>query len=101
MEGDPTKPDFYVGSTFGADVLLGFKSGFYSPYIAVGFTDVSTFFYIDDDGIVINNENPYAGLTGSIGVQAQILKNLNAAAELYAVPGNLYTGRMNLSLLFQ
>ena len=101
VEGDPTMPDFYMGSTFGADLLFGFKTGFYSPYVAVGFTDVSTFFYIDDDGIVINNENPYAGFTGSFGVQAQLLKNLNGAAEFYAAPGNLYTGRLNFSLLFQ
>jgi len=101
VEGDPTKPDFYMGSTFGADLMLGYKSGFYSPYLAVGFTDVSTFFYIDDDGLVVNNENPYAGLTGSLGIQAKLLKNLNGAAELYAAPGNLYTGRLNISLLFQ
>ena len=99
--GDPTKPDFYMGSTFGADLMLGYKRGFYSPYIAVGFTDVSTFFYIDDDGLVINNENPYAGFTGSLGLQAKLLKNLQGAAEFYAAPGNFYTGRLNISLLFQ
>jgi hypothetical protein len=43
-EDGETMLDFYMGSTFGADVMLGYKSSHYTPYLAVGFTDVSTFF---------------------------------------------------------
>ena len=90
-----------MGSTFGADVMLGFKQSHYTPYVALGFTDVSTFFYIDDDGLVINNENPYAGLAASAGLQAQLLKNLQVSVEAYVVPGQIVTARSNLSLLFK
>ena len=101
VEGDPTALDFYMGSTFGADVMLGYKSSHYTPYLAVGFTDVSTFFLIGDDGKVVDNQDPYAGLTASAGVQALLLKNLQGAAEFYTAPGNIYTGRLQLNLLFQ
>ena len=100
-EGGETKPDFYMGSTFGADVMLGYKKSHYTPYVAIGFTDVSTFFYIDDDGLVINNENPYAGLTTSVGIQALLLKNLQFSIEGYVVPGQIITARSNISLLFK
>ena len=100
-EGGETKPDFYMGSTFGADLMLGFKQSHYTPYLAIGFTDVSTFFYIDDDGLVINNENPYAGVTTSVGIQAQLLKNLQFSTEGYIVQGNIITVRSNISLLFK
>jgi hypothetical protein len=100
-EDGETMLDFYMGSTFGADVMLGYKSSHYTPYLAVGFTDVSTFFYIDDDGLVVNNQAPYAGLTTSVGIQARLLKNIQGSAEFYAVPNQIYTGRVGLSLLFQ
>ena len=100
-EGGETKPDFYMGSTFGADIMLGYRSSHYTPYMAVGFTDVSTFFYIDDDGLVVNNMAPYAGLTASLGIQAKILDNLQTSAEVYVVPDQIITGRLGLSLLFQ
>ena len=100
-EGGETKPDFYMGSTFGGDVMLGYKSSHYTPYLAVGFTDVSTFFYIDDDGLVINNEQPYAGFTTSVGLQALLLKNLQTSVEAYIVPGQIITGRASISLLFK
>ncbi|MAA79941.1 MAG: hypothetical protein CL916_11860 [Deltaproteobacteria bacterium] len=100
-EGGETKPDFYMGSTFGADVMLGYRSSHYTPYLAVGFTDVSTFFYIDDDGLVVNNMAPYAGFTTSAGIQAKILDNLQTSAEVYFVPKQIVTARLNLSLLFQ
>ena len=100
-EDGETMLDFFMGSTFGVDGMLGYRTSHYTPYLAVGFTDVSTFFYIDDDGLVVNNQAPYAGLTTSLGVQAKLLKNLQASAEIYAVPNQIYTGRLGLSLLFQ
>ena len=100
-EDGETMLDFYVGSTFGADVMLGYRSSHYTPYLAVGFTDVSTFFYIDDDGLVVNNMDPYAGITTSVGIQAKLLDNLQTSAEVYFVPQQIVTGRLGLSLLFQ
>ena len=101
QKGGDTLLDFYMGSTFGADIMMGYKSSHYTPYLSVGFTDVSTFFYIDDDGLVVNNGAPYSGLTTSLGLQAELLKNLNATAEVYAVPNQIYTGRVGLNLLFK
>ena len=100
-EDGETKLDFYMGSTFGADLMFGYRSSHYTPYFAVGITDVSTFFYIDDDGLVVNNMEPYAGLTTSVGIQAKLLDNLQTSAEVYVVPNQIITGRLGLSLLFQ
>ncbi|MGC6510126.1 MAG: hypothetical protein ACON4U_17030 [Myxococcota bacterium] len=99
-EGDPEALDFYVGSTFGLDAMVGYRMNKWIPYAAFGFTDVSTFFYIDDDGIVINNENPYAGSVISAGTQYRISEHLQSAAELYLAPGHIFTGRLRLSYLF-
>ncbi len=90
--------DFYMGSTFGVDALFGYDielSGekTIEPYIALGFTDVSTFFYIGDDAVVTNNSDPYAGFTGSVGAEFKVIKHIDMAAEFYTAPGNIYTGR--------
>jgi hypothetical protein len=90
--------DFYVGSTFGVDALIGYDivlSGekTIEPYLAVGLTDVSTFFYIGDDAVVTNNLDPYAGFAGSVGAEFKVVKHLDMAAEFYTAPGVIYTGR--------
>lgn len=118
---DPEELDFYQASTFGLDLMLGWNTPALSPYLAVGFTDVSTFFYIGDDGVVSNNRSPYAGLTTSLGVQSRIGEHFQWGAELYAAPYNfnglreeditdggdpgfarsqLYTGRLRASYVF-
>lgn len=98
-EDEPEVLDFYTGSTFGLDLIGGYDLGKLTPYVALGFTDASTFFYIGDDGIVSNNPYPFFGFNGSLGVQARI-KFLDLAAELYAVPGQIYTGRLRVGYLF-
>ena len=96
---DEAQVDFYMGSTFGVDGMIGMKLGSFKPYAALGFTDVSTFFYIGDDAIVGNNASPYAGLTGSLGVQ--YTKDwLDVAGEFYTAPGYLYTGRLRAGVRF-
>jgi len=95
--GGPAVDDFYSGSTFGADALAGYDAGPIDPYFSVGFTDVSTFFYIGDDGVVTNNPFPYFGLTGSLGAQVRFGR-FDGAAEFYAAPGVLYTGRLRLAV---
>lgn len=94
---DPAYEDFYMGSTFGVDALAGWDFNGWEPYLAVGFTDASTFFYIGDDGLVTNNSTPYASVTGSVGVQAKVIKHVDLAGEFYTAPGYLYTGRFRVA----
>lgn len=95
--GNPEVLDFYVGSTFGADASFGYEIGVVQPYIAVGLTDVSTFFWIGDDGVVSSNMSPYAGFVGSLGAQAN-LKRLVLAGEFYTAPGYVYTARVRIGV---
>ena len=89
-EEDEPAEDIYVGSTFGLDIMFGKKlaSGL-TPYLALGLTDVSTFFYIGDDGYVGNNYDPFFGPVTSLGADKSA-GNWNFAGELYAVPGLTY-----------
>ena len=87
-EGDTAYNDFYVGSTFGLDLLAGKEIKGFTPYVALGYTDVSTFFYIGDDGVVTNNGTPYAGLTHSLGLSVKKIKHVDLAAEYYGAPYN-------------
>ena len=92
-EGGETVLDFYSGSTFGVDLMGGWEAGPVTPYLAVGFTDVSTFFFIGDDAYVGNNLSPYAGLTTSLGAQAHF-GPVDLGAEFYAAPMNFNTGAL-------
>jgi len=96
---DEEKLDFYMGSTFGVDAMGGMEIGDWTPYVSVGFTDASTFFYIGDDAVVGNNGAPFAGLTSSAGVQ-YTHDWLDLAAEAYAAPGVIYTGRLRAGANF-
>lgn len=95
-EGEPTELDFYMGSTFGLDAMVGYKVPKWTPYLALGVTDVSTFFYIGDDGVVTNNKSPYAGLVGSLGTQWRPSSKLVVSGEFYTAPGYIYTGRLHV-----
>lgn len=94
---DPVYEDFYVGSTFGAEATAGLALGDVTPYVAAGVTDVSTFFYVGDDGAVVNNTSPFAGPVLALGVQGRIGR-IDLAGEAYAAFGYLYTGRARVSL---
>ena len=94
---DPEELDLFMGSTFGVDALFGLFMGDFRPYLAVGFTDASTFFYIGDDAVVGNNASPYASVTSSLGLQ-WTLKKFDFAGEFYAAPGVIYTGRLRAGL---
>ncbi|MBX2803155.1 MAG: hypothetical protein KTR31_36075 [Myxococcales bacterium] len=87
LVGDPAFDDLYLASTFGFDAMVGLQLDTVTPYAAVGFTDASTFFYIGDDGVTVNNFHPYAGLTASLGADALIGDQLRFGAELYGAPG--------------
>jgi hypothetical protein len=86
IEGDPAFDDLYIASTFGLDLIAGIDVDPVTPYLAVGFTDASTFFYIGDDDKVINNFHPYFGPTASIGVDG-LVKWVRFGGEFYAAPG--------------
>ncbi len=70
------------------------------PYLALGFTDVSTFFYIGDDGILGNNLDPFAGVVGSLGAQYQLSEKIQLGGELYSAPGYIFTGRLRGTVVF-
>jgi hypothetical protein len=91
VPGDPAYDDLYIASTFGLDLLLGLRFDIVTPYLALGFMDASTFFYIGDDDTVTNNYHPYFGPTGSLGVDALVAKHFRVAGEFYAAPGGYST----------
>jgi len=91
VEGDPAYDDLYVGSTVGLDLMLGYKfENSITPYLALGLTDVSTFFYITDDGYVGNNFDPFFGPTMSLGLDGDV-GNWNFGGEFYTAPGMTYS----------
>ena len=117
VEGDPAFDDLFIASTFGLDLMAGFDLDAVTPYIAVGWLDASTYFYIGDDSVVPNNFHPYFGFAGSVGVDALIADRFRVGGELYAAPGGyslpdkeidsvkpagrygrLYTGRLRLGV---
>jgi hypothetical protein len=117
IEGDPAFDDLYLGSTFGFDAMVGFDAGQFVPYVAGGFTDVSTFFYISDDGVVTNNLHPYFGPSFSAGLDGLIKERFRFGAEFYGASGgfsrpdkevesvkpasrygHIYTGRLRLAV---
>jgi hypothetical protein len=89
VDGDPAVDDLYIASTFGLDAMFGLNLDVVTPYLAAGFTDVSTLFLIGDDNLVANNFHPYFGFTGSAGVDALVAKRLRLGGEFYAAPGGI------------
>ncbi len=83
----PAVDDLFIGHSIGLDAMFGYNAGSVVPYVAAGFTDVSTFFFIGDDGIFTNNLHPYAGLTFSAGLDALVNDWLRLGAEFYGAPG--------------
>lgn len=100
VEGAEAYDEFYSGSTFGLDLSAGYAFERVTPYIAAGFTDVSTFFLIGDDLFVGENTTPFFGFVGSVGAQATLGEHIDLAGELYTAPGYLYTGRLRIGYLF-
>lgn len=84
---DPPKDDLFIGTSLGVDAMVGVPLEGFTPYAAVGVTDVSTFFFIGDDNVVTNNFHPYFGLVSSLGVDALVAGWMRLGGELYAAPG--------------
>jgi hypothetical protein len=87
LADQPAFDDLFLASTFGLDLMFGIDAGVVTPYVALGFLDASTFFYIGDDGVVTNNYHPYFGPAGSIGVDGLVAERFRFGAELYGAPG--------------
>lgn len=91
-ETEPSVEDAYISSTWGIDAMLGFpiavKEQVLSPYVAVGFLDASTMFYIGDGtGSMIDNLHPYNGVAFSVGLDTLLFKHLRLSGEFYGAPG--------------
>jgi hypothetical protein len=99
-EEDPDVVDFYLASTMGIDAMLGKQIGKWTPYLSAGVLDVSTIFYVDDTGVMVNNTAPYFGPAISVGTEADLHERIALAAEFYTAPGVIYTGRVRVGLKF-
>jgi hypothetical protein len=99
-EDDPDLVDFYLASTMGIDAMIGKKLGRWTPYLSAGVLDVSTIFYVDDTGVMVNNSAPYFGPAISVGTEADLHERIALAAEFYTAPGVIYTGRIRAGLKF-
>lgn len=87
VDGDPAIDDLLVASSLGVDLMAGWNLGDIVPYAALGITDVSTVFYVGDDGVVTNNLHPYFGPVFALGVDALLAERLRLAGEFYGAPG--------------
>ena len=79
--------DLFTHSSMGLDVMSGFDLGMFTPYVAFGFTDVTTFFYVGDTGNVTNNQHPYASFVFSVGVDGLAFDHFRWGVEFYGAPG--------------
>jgi hypothetical protein len=99
-EDDEDLVDFYLASTMGIDLMLGRQIGKWTPYLSGGVLDVSTIFYVDDTGVMVNNTAPYFGPALSVGTEADLHERIALAVEFYTAPGVIYTGRVRAGLKF-
>ena len=87
VKGDDPVDDLYLGSTFGVDLMAGLDFDVITPFASFGLTDVSSFFYIGDDGIITNNYHPYFGPTFSLGAEGLVADHFRWGGEFYGAPG--------------
>lgn len=90
VDSDPVVLDFFNATTFGGDLLLGLRFGDVAPYAALGLMDVSSFFLVGDDNVVVDNRHPYAGVTVSAGVDALVGERFRLGAEIFSAPGGVH-----------
>jgi hypothetical protein len=87
-EGDPEFMDLFLGSTLGVQALVGYEVKSVTPYAMVGLIDASTYFFVGDSSLVVNNLHPYLGPEFAAGVDALVAKDrLRLGAEYYGAPG--------------
>lgn len=90
-EEDPVVEDVYVGSTWGVDAVLSFpievKNHQITPFVSVGYLDASSFFFVGDTSVSIDNLHPYGSAAFSVGLDALVVDRLRLGAEFYGAPG--------------
>jgi hypothetical protein len=90
-ENDPVVEDVYMASTWGVDALVSFpievKKQRISPYLAAGYLDASTYFFVGDTSHAGNNYHPYAGSALAVGLDGLFVNRLRLGGEFYAAPG--------------
>lgn len=85
--------DVYQTTTLGANLMLGFelqegtRGAGVVPYLSVGVLDASTYFYVGDDGVTVQNKHPAAGVALAAGVDALVADSVRLVGEFYAFPG--------------
>lgn len=84
---DPAVADWFQASSFGVDAMYGTEILGVRPYAALGLTNVSTFFYVGDDGVVANNLHPYFGPAFALGVDGKAESWFRWDVEFYGAPG--------------
>lgn len=88
VAGDPAVSDFYEASTVGLDGMASYTAApQFRPYVAIGALDASTYFWVGDDGVVVDNQHPYLGPAFSLGFDGLVKDHLRYALEGYAAPG--------------
>jgi hypothetical protein len=95
----PTVDDLFVASTLGVDLSMGVRVESFVPYLSVGWTDVSTYFYPGDEDAVLNNLHPYFGPVASLGADGIVLERLRVGGEFYAAPGGYSLPNPNVASL--
>jgi hypothetical protein len=80
--------DLFLANTFGLDFIYGYtvEQLHMVPFVSLGITDVSTVFWIGDDGVMANNMHPYIGPVASAGIDG-FIKRFRYGLEFYAAPG--------------
>lgn len=90
-ETEPVVEDVFMASTWGVDGLISFpiqvKKQTFTPFIAAGYLNASTFFLVGDSRYVANNLHPYAGVALSAGLDMLLASHLRLGGEFYAAPG--------------
>ena len=88
---EPVIEDVYSGSTWGVDAVLGFPVDVgehkLSPFVAGGYLDASTYFFVGDTSHVSNNLHPYSGSAFSVGLDTLLKNRLRLSGEFYLAPG--------------
>lgn len=118
---EPSIEDVFLGGTWGIDALISFPvvvdEQLVSPYLAAGYLDASTFFFVGDSSYAAINLHPYSGPAVAVGLDTLLVKRLRLAGEFYAAPGgfslpdssaavvggfskygSLYTGRLRIGV---
>ncbi len=87
----PVVEDVFVGSTWGIDGVISFpievKNHQLTPFVAAGYLNASTYFYVGDTSVSTPNLHPYSGVAFSAGLDVLLVDHLRIGAEFYGAPG--------------